>query len=422
MGWPSTSRTASPCPDSYSPGLLQSAAPIVEAVPGDLDSVGVSTPFRYARYLLRSTARTAVNRARIGGVRARRSVLPAAQMTAAGVGAYIIAEQLLGHQSPVFAAVAALIALGFSKEPRLRKVIEVAVGCTLGILIADLLVHTFGAGVVTAVVVVFLSVMLARFLNPGPVLALQMGLQSLLVVMLPAPDDSVLGPVTRSVDAVVGGSTALLVALLTPQDPRGEPIRALRQVSTELTHSLRETAAGLRTSDSREMWHALIRSRGIQTKIDEVNQELTSTKELVIYSPAHRRHRHYVRRLEQIADKLDLAVRSLRVLTRRAISAIDEAALSDTGTETLARLTEDLADASVQLSRAVKEPGAGFKRNMATAQDAFIAVARVLHPRRLEIQTLQGEALVLLTRTMVIDLLEATGLDHEEAVEHLPDL
>ena len=129
-----------------------------------------------------------------------------------------------------------------------------------------------------------------------------------------------------------------------------------------------------------------------------------------------------MRRLEQIADKLDLAVRSLRVLTRRAISAIDEAALSDTGTETLARLTEDLADASVQLSRAVKEPGAGFKRNMATAQDAFIAVARVLHPRRLEIQTLQGEALVLLTRTMVIDLLEATGLDHEEAVEHLPDL
>ena len=184
---------------------------------------------------------------------------------------------------------AALIALGFGKEPRLRKVIEVAVGCTLGILIADLLVHTFGAGVVTAVVVVFLSVMLARFLNPGPVLALQMGLQSLLVVMLPAPDDSVLGPFTRSVDAVVGGSTALLVALLTPQDPRGEPIRALRQVSTELTHSLRETAAGLRTSDSREMWHALIRSRGIQTKIDEVNQELTSTKgtgDLLTGSPA----------------------------------------------------------------------------------------------------------------------------------------
>lgn len=343
-------------------------------------------------------------------------------MTAAGVGAYLIAEQLLGHEAPVFAAVAALIALGFSKEPRLRKVIEVAAGCTLGILIADLLVHTFGQGTLTAVVVVFLSVMLARFLNPGPVLALQMGLQSLLVVMLPAPDDSVLGPFTRSVDAVVGGSTALLITLLTPQDPRGEPIRALREVSTELTRSLRETATGLRNSDSREMWHALIRSRGIQSKIDEVNQQLTSTKELVEYSPAHRRHRHYVRRLEKIADKLDLAVRSLRVLTRRAISAIDEAALSDAGTETLARLSDDLADASVQLSRAVKEPGAGFQRNMATAQDSFIAVARQLHPQHLEIQRLQGEALVLLARTMVIDLLEATGLEHEEAVEHLPEL
>ena len=343
-------------------------------------------------------------------------------MTAAGVGAYIIAEQLLGHEAPVFAAVAALIALGFSKEPRLRKVIEVAVGCTLGILVADMLVHAFGPGILTAVVVVFLSVMLARFLNPGPVLAMQMGLQSLLVVMLPAPDDSVLGPLTRSVDAVIGGSTALLITLLTPQDPRGEPIRAMRQVSTELTRSLRETAAGLRTSDSREMWHALIRSRGIQSKIDEVNQELSSTKELVLYSPAHRRHRHYVRRLEKVADKLDLAVRSLRVLTRRAISAIDEAALSDAGTETLARVTENLADAAVQLSRAVKETGPGFQRNMATAQDSFAAVARELHPQQLQIEGLQGEALVLLARTMVIDLLEATGLDHEEAVENLPDL
>lgn len=343
-------------------------------------------------------------------------------MTAAGVGAYLIAEQLLGHEAPIFASVAALIAVGFSKEPRLRKVLEVAIGCTLGILLADVLLHLFGPGTLTAVVVVFLAVMLARFLDPSPVLAMQMGLQSLLVVMLPAPDESVLGPFTRSADALVGGATALLITLLIPKDPRGEPIRALHKVAAELTRALRETATGLRNSDSREAWHGLIRARGIQAQMDELADELTSSKELVVFAPTQRRHRPYVRRLEKVADKLDLAVRSLRVVNRRAVSAIDQASLSDPATATLARVTNELADGAVQLTRAVSETGPSFQLRMETARDAFAAVASELHPKRLQVEGLQGEALVLLLRTMVVDLLEATGLEHEEAVEHLPHL
>ena len=372
--------------------------------------------------MLRSTLRRMSRRARAGGVRAGRSLLPAVQMTAAGVGAYLIAEQLLGHQAPIFAAVAALIALGFTKEPRIRKVIEVAVGCTLGILVADMVVHAVGPGTLTAVGVVFVSVMLARFLDPSPVLAMQMGLQSLLVVMLPAPEEGTLGPLSRSLDAVIGGATALLVTMLTPKDPRGEPIRALQQVADQLSRALRETAAGLRRSDSREVWHALIRARGIQSELDEVTQELSSAKELVVYSPTHRRHRHYVRRLETISDKLDLSVRSLRVLTRRAVSAVDQAALSDAATATLAAVTEDLGDGAVQLSRAVSEPGPSFQHSMTAARDSFAGVASELHPQRLQVEGLQGEALVLLMRTMVVDLLEATGLDHQEAAEHLPQI
>lgn len=380
----------------------------------------MSTLPKYLRHLLRSAWRSTADRSRTGWVRARRSLLPAAQMTASGVGAYVIAAYLVGHEAPIFAAVAAMIAMGFSREPRIRKVIEVAVGCTLGILIADLLLVVFGSGALTAVVVVFLSVMLARFLDSSPLLAMQMGLQSLLVIMLPPPEASALGPFTRSVDALIGGATAMTITLLTPKDPSGEPVRALQQVVSELQRSLRETATGLRRSDSREVWHALIRARGIQPQLDEVSQELTSAKELVVYSPAHRRHRHYVRRLERMADRLDLSVRSLRVVARRAVSAIDQAALSDAGTAALARLSDDLADAAVQLTQAVSETGPRFGHRMETARDSLAKVAAELHPRRLGIQSLEGEALVLLLRTMVVDLLESTGLDHDEAVEHMP--
>ncbi|MVT26261.1 FUSC family protein [Nesterenkonia alkaliphila] len=342
-------------------------------------------------------------------------------MTAAGIGAYVISEQLLGHESPLFAAVAAMIAMGFTKEPQLRKVVEVALGCTLGVLLADMLVHGLGPGVYTAVLAVFLAVMLARFLDPGAMLAMQMGLQALLVVMVPVPAEA-LGPFTRSLDAVVGGGVALVITLITPKDPRGEPLRELKSVADALTASLSELSAALRNSDSRQAWHALIRARGLQSQIDESAKALSAAKELTWFSPAHRRHRHYVRRLERLADKLDLAVRSLRVTARRSISAIDNAALSDAGTESLAAAVQGLADASVQLSRAATQSGPGFDRSMTTARESFAAVATTLHPARLDVDDLEGEALVLLIRTMVVDLLEATGADHEEAVAYLPDL
>lgn len=349
-------------------------------------------------------------------------MLPAVQMTAAGVGAYVIAERLLGHPSPLFAAVAALVSMGFTREPRLRKVIEVSVGCTLGVLIADMFVHALGAHVGTAILAVFLAVMLARFLDHGSVLAMQMGLQALLVVMVPAPPEAPLGPLTRSVDAIVGGLTALLITVITPKDPRGEPVRELTGVVEELTRSLRETAAALRSSDSREAWHALIRARSIQAKIDEVTKALSSAKELTRYSPAHRRHRHYVNRLEEVADRLDLAVRSLRVMTRRAVSTIDHAALSDAGTANLATVLDELADGTRQLSRAVGQSGPGFERWMDTARNSLAEVAVQLHPQKLDIHDLEGDALVLLVRTMLVDLLEASGADHDDAVAYLPSL
>lgn len=382
----------------------------------------MSSLVRYLKHLLGSARRALTHRLRTGAVRARHSVLPAAQMTAAGLGAYIISEQLLGHETPLFAAVAALIAMGFTQEPRLRKVVEVAVGCTLGVFLADMLVHGLGAGVHTAVPAVFLAVLLARLLDPSPLLAMQMGLQALIVVMVPVPAEAALGPFTRSLDAVVGGGVALLITVITPKDPRGEPVRELKTVAEGLTSSLSELSAALRSSDSRQAWHALIRARGLQTQIDETTKALTAAKELTRFSPAHRRHRHYVRKLERVADKLDLAVRSLRVTARRTVSTIDHAALSDAGTESLAAAVQELADASVQLSRAVGESGPSFDRSMKVARDSLASVATTLHPAQLNIEDLEGEALVLLIRTMVVDLLEATGADHEEAVAYFPDL
>lgn len=349
-------------------------------------------------------------------------MLPAAQMTVAGVGAYAIADQLLGHEDPLFAAIAALIALGFTKEPRMRKVIEVAVGCTLGILIGDLLLHQLGSNLGTAALVLFISIMLARFLDSGPVLAMQMGLQALLVVLIPPPEAAALGPFTRSLDAIVGGAVAMTITLLTPKDPRREPISELKSVVDAMTASLRDVAEAVRSSDSRQAWHSLIRCRGLQPQIDDLRDAVRSAKELTAFSPAYRKHRHYVRRMADVADHVDLSVRSMRVVARRIISTLDNATLSDEAVDNLSAVLDEFADCSLLLSLAVTEPGPAYSRRMNTAEEALSALAQQLHPKPLGIGTLEGETVVLLLRTLVVDMLQAAGASHRDAQEQLPAL
>src|SRR3954467_2837965 len=161
-------------------------------------------------------------RIRTGLIRSRNSMVPAIQMTICAVAAYAFAEYVLGHSGPLFAATSSLIALGFSREPRLRRVVEVGLGCTIGIAVGDLLLHWLGSGIWQAAVVLLFSILLARFLDSGTIFRPKLGLQSLLVVLLPAPAG---GPFTRSIDAVVGGLCALLVTILMPNDEHREPCR-----------------------------------------------------------------------------------------------------------------------------------------------------------------------------------------------------
>jgi hypothetical protein len=59
---------------------------------------------------------------------------------------------------------------------------------------------------------------------------------------------------------------------------------------------------------------------------------------------------------------------------------------------------------------------------MRSARLALAEIAARVHPRQLRVERLEGEALVILLRPMVIDLLEATGYERQEAVALLPRL
>ncbi|MEG9246580.1 FUSC family protein [Arthrobacter sp. Soc17.1.1.1] len=359
-------------------------------------------------------------RSRTGLRRSSNSVVAALQMTVCAVGAYAFAEEVLGHSGPLFAATSSMISLGFSRDPRIRRVLEVAIGCTLGISVGDLLLTLFGTGLWQAAVVLFISILLARFLDSGTIFTTQLGLQSLLVVLLPAPQG---GPFTRSVDAIVGGLFALAITVLLPRDPRREPKSNVRGLLGELSGVLRDGASALRQSDSTLAWHALVRARNCQSQLDTLTGGMKAAQEVARISPAYRRHRDELGDLRTAIDSIDLAIRNSRVFSRRLTSAINHAALTDEAIEALGQSLDDTADAVDVLSRALSAGDSAERRlNLRQARNELAAVATDLHPATLNISRLEGEGLVLLLRPLVVDLLSATGLSHEDAADYLPRL
>lgn len=374
----------------------------------------------HAAKSLRAGRKFLRSRTRVGLHRGRNSLLPAAQMTVGAVGAYTFAEDVLGHQGPLFAATSAVIALGFSAAPRIRRVLEVAIGCTLGIAVGDTLLNFLGAGIWQATVVLFISIMLARFLDGGVIFTTQLALQSLLVVLLPAPDG---GPFTRSLDAVVGGIVALLITFLVPHDPRREPQTDIRHLLNELSQVLRETADSVNDNDATQAWHALVRARNCQSLIDSLRTSMRSSTEIVRLAPVYRRHRDELDDLGSSLDSIDLAVRSSRVFARRLASVINNAALSDEAMESLEAVLLDTADGVDALGLALSQRESGSREAyLRRARNRLGAVATRLHPKKLGIHRLEGEGMVLLFRPLVVDLLEASGIDHDEARDYMPEL
>lgn len=356
-------------------------------------------------------------RTSLGLRRSANSVSRALIMSICAVGAYYFSELVMGHQGPLFAATSAIVALGFTRDPRLRRVLEVGVGCTIGIAVGDMLLHWLGSGIWQAALVVFLSILLARFLDSGVIFTTQLALQSLLVVLLPIPAG---GPFSRSIDAVIGGCFALAATFLIPKDPRREPQENLKEVLSELSLVLRECAAALAYNDSTTAWHALVRARGQQQRIDHMRQGLRGSVEIAKLAPMYRRHLQEVEGMARLMTRVDYAMRSSRVLARRLATAINNAALSDAGTMHLAEVIGQTASAVDELAAAVS--GAKTHSSMSHSRDSLAEIAIRLHPSDLEITLMEGQTLVLLFRTLMVDLLEAADMDPAEARALLPKL
>jgi uncharacterized membrane protein YgaE (UPF0421/DUF939 family) len=321
--------------------------------------------------------------------------------------AYFIATDLLGHERPFFAPVAAIITLGLSISQRRRRAFEVGIGVAVGIAVGDLLVLGIGVGPWQLALVVMLTVMVALLVGRGQMLVNQAAVSAALVATLQPPSDGI--TFGRFLDALVGGGVALLVsALILPGRPDVIIRRAARPLLDELAAALRDVARALdhRSFDQAEA--ALARARAIDELTDGFSEALDVGRETTRFAPPRLTARGYVETWSRAANQIDLAVRNVRVLARGAIRALR---LDENVPPEVPVALRDLAAAVEALDAAVHHGGDADLVREPALRAAARATLVLERTGNLSVSVIVGQI-----RSTATDLLASTGMAPDEAV------
>jgi uncharacterized membrane protein YgaE (UPF0421/DUF939 family) len=328
---------------------------------------------------------------------------------AAGV-AWFVAANLLGHETPFFAPIAAVVSLGTSYGQRLRRVAEVTLGVAIGVFIADLIVVLLGSGGWQLTLVVALAMTTAIALDASRLFITQAAVQSIVVVtLIPDPDAAL----TRWTDALVGGAVALVAATLVPRAPLRRPREQAAVVVRKTAELLRGASEILVDGDLDRARELLADARATDPLIRELQDASDEGLSVVASSPFRVRHRGPLRRMAELVEPMDLALRNTRVLVRRvAVAAYRRQPVP----ASYAVLCADLADAADQVAEELEAD-----RMATAAQPALFAVAAGTAKVERS-HDLSAEVILAQIRSTVADLLRVTGMGLMESTDALPPL
>ncbi len=328
-----------------------------------------------------------------------------------GFGAAIawwVGRDLFDHAMPFFAPVTAIITLGMSYGQRVRRAVEVMMGVALGVLIGDVFSHIFGSGVLQLLVVVMIAMMIASLVGAGLVLTIQAGVQAAIITTLVAAPGQAF---TRWLDAVIGGSVALVLSVLVPATGLQRPRQQAARVVEEISAILEETVTVIRTEDTELAARTLERARASESMLDELQKLASEGVAVVRLSPFRRRHLSGAQAIADLLEPLDRTIRNLRVLVRRASVGTRRREVVPMA---YVHLIEDLARSCADIARELHE-----RHEPVSARPGL----QRLGERSAAIDSasgLSGEVMRAQVRSMVVDLLVLTGLTLEEAGGYVP--
>ncbi|WP_289033943.1 aromatic acid exporter family protein [uncultured Arsenicicoccus sp.] len=351
----------------------------------------------------RSSARVSRRGALRSARRLRQRLFFIAQCALAAMTAYSIAHYGFDVGVPLFAPVAAIVALGMTYGQRLRRAIEITVGVAVGAFIGESFVHLFGIGPWQILLIVSAGMTIATLLGAGTLMANQAGIQGMIVALLAAAPQGAFG---RWFEALVGAVVALVFASLVPSSSLVKPRSQASKILDAIGDLLHTTSSALRDDDLDACEEALAAARATERDLTALRGFSADSLEVMRVTPFHRRHRPAVEEVANLMEPMDRAIRNMRVLIRRATVALQNAEhVPDRYTDAIDRLAEAVDHISDALS-------AG-------------ELSEELEPELLEIgrltrdpdpdATLSAEVIRAQLRSIVVDLLQVLGLSFDAA-------
>ncbi len=312
----------------------------------------------------------------------------------------------LGHPQPFFAAVAAIISLGATRGQRGRQALELMLGVSVGIGVADLVIALLGGGAWQIALVVFGAMATTVLLGERQLMINQAAVSAALVATIDPPTGAL--PPDRFFDALIGSGIALVFSqILFPDDPLKTLRRAARPILSELAATLEDIAQALVDDDLAAAERALVRARSVSEPWEGFRDSLDAGLEAVRFVPLRWSAREQIELYAETGTPLDLSVRDLRVIARAAVRMLR---LEDHPPAELGDALRHLADSVRGVGRRLEDERVG---NDAAASALTAArEARAAFDRK---PSVTSGVLVGSIEAMSVDLLRSLGRGPDEA-------
>jgi uncharacterized membrane protein YgaE (UPF0421/DUF939 family) len=326
-----------------------------------------------------------------------------AQAALATAPAWALAQVAFGHERPIFAPVAGLIAVSTTLGQRRRYAVEMVLGVALGIGIADALFTLIGSGTWQIAAIVVGAMVAAVALGGSAVLVSEAAVSALLVVAVQPPGTGLSG--ARFLDSLLGGVIGLVVTSVLPASPGRTVHRAAAYLLGEIAATIDDVATALERRDPEPAERAWTRASEIDP--DVLRDAVAAGRETLRLAPWLRGTRAQFARYARAATQIDNAVTSVEALSRGAVRAI---AQGDNVPPPVAEALRELGDAVRRLEGTLDEGG----DETAVREPALGAAARATLVLE-QTANLSVSLIVVQVRSTAVDLLRGSGLDRDEA-------
>lgn len=355
---------------------------------------------------------------KVRGQRVLSSLIPVLQAAIAAGVSWEIALLIFPGTKPFFAPIAAIIALAPVPGRRVKRSLEISAGTVAGVLVGEIIIAKIGSGAWQISFVVAIAMMAALFLGSGMLVSVQAASSAILIATL-IPVGSP-GGLQRVWHAVIGSLIGVIIMVIIPNNPFRDIRRRLSEILHVEAKVLADVAQGLKDDNVELVKQALGLVRTTQPAINGIQETLYNGSEVVKLSPFLWNRRRELHQWEDIVEPLDNAIRNTRVLTRRAVSILEDGAVLDP------RIPEAIglmAEAATVVHSMMSEAD----HHNATQNEAARAVISVglrtsFTHRDDDEAGMHGVVIHAQIRSTLIDLLQVCGLDRTAAVASIPPI